>query len=156
MGHGANAKEAVYMLLAERLKRNPVGTPINEGLMEILYHLYTESEAMVGGKFPMAPMKLEQIAISTGVEKYELERTLQGMVHKGLVLDIPTLDGTIYMLSPMMVGFFEYTFIRMDKPDYVEIKKLAEQFDNISITLRLEMSYMGAILNNSVHWCTKT
>ncbi|HEY6872020.1 MAG TPA: hypothetical protein VI298_04745 [Geobacteraceae bacterium] len=55
MGHGANAKEAAYLLLAERLNRNPVGTPINEELMEILHHLYTESEAMVGGKFPMAP-----------------------------------------------------------------------------------------------------
>ena len=61
MGHGANAKEAVYMLLAERLKNNPVGTSINEELMEILHHLYTESEAMVGSKFPMAPMKLEEI-----------------------------------------------------------------------------------------------
>ena len=72
MGHGSNAKEAAYMLLAERLNRNPVGTPINEELMEILHHLYTESEAMVGGKFPMAPMKLEQVASSTGIEKDEL------------------------------------------------------------------------------------
>ena len=64
MGHGANAKEAAYMLLAERLNKNPVGTPINEELMEILHHLYTQSEAMAGGKFPMAPMKLEQIVSS--------------------------------------------------------------------------------------------
>ena len=80
MGHGSNAKEAAYMLLAERLNRNPVGTPINEELMEILHHLYTESEAMVGGKFPMAPMKLEQVASSAGIEKDELERTLQSMI----------------------------------------------------------------------------
>jgi len=123
MGHGANAKEAVYMLLAERLKNNPVGTPINEELMEILHHLYTESEAMVGGKLPMAPMKLEEIVSSTGIEKDELENTLQSMIHKGLVLNIPTPDGTVYLLSPMMVGFFEYTFLRVNKPDYVEIKK---------------------------------
>jgi len=84
MGHGANAKEAVYTVLAERLRRSPVGTPINEDLMEILHHLYTESEAIVGGKFPMAPMRLEQIADSTGIEKDELETTLQRMVHKGL------------------------------------------------------------------------
>jgi len=129
MGHGANAKEAVYLLLAERLKANPVGTPINEDLMEILHHLYTEREATVGGKFPMAPMKLEQIANSTGIEQEELEQTLQSMIHKGLVLNIPTPEGTIYMLSPMMIGFFEYTFKRVNKPDYVEMKKLAEQFD---------------------------
>lgn len=130
MGHGANAKEAAYMLLAERLNRNPIGTPINEELMEILHHLYTEREAMVGGKFPMAPMKLEEIASSTGIAEDELERTLQRMIHKGLVLNIPTLDGTIFMLSPMMVGFFEFTFQRLNKPDYVEMKKLAEQFES--------------------------
>jgi hypothetical protein len=129
MGHGTNAKEAAYMLLAERLNKNPVGTPINEELMEILYHLYTESEAMVGGKFPMAPMKLEQVASSTGIGKDDLERTLQSMIHKGLVLNIPTPDGTIYMLSPMMIGFLEFTFNRVNEPDYVEMKKLAEQFD---------------------------
>lgn len=129
MGHGANAKEAAYMLLAERLNRNPIGNPINEHLMEILHHLYTESEAMVGGNFPMAPMKLEQLAGSTGIEKDELERTLQSMIHKGLILNIPTPDGTIYMLSPMMVGFFEFTFQRVNKPDFVEMNKLAEQFD---------------------------
>jgi len=129
MGHGANAKEAAYVLLAERLSKNPVGAPINEELMEILHHLYTESEAKVGGKFPMAPMKLEEIASSTGIEKDELEKTLQSMIHKGLVLDIPTPDGTIYMLSPMMIGFFEFTFQRVNKPDYVDLTKLAEQFD---------------------------
>ena len=76
------------MLLAERLKANPVGTPINEELMEILHHLYSESEAMVGGKFPMTPMKLEEIVSSTGIAKDELEKTLQSMIHKGLVLNI--------------------------------------------------------------------
>lgn len=144
MGHGANAKEAVYMLLAERLKNNPVGTPINEELMEILHHLYTESEAMVGGKFPMAPMKLEEIVSSTGIEKDELENTLQSMVHKGLVLNIPTPDGVVYLLSPMMVGFFEYTFLRVNKPDYVEIKKLAEQFDRYFINAEVRSELYGS------------
>ena len=59
MGHIINAKEEVYRALAERLNRNPMGTPINETLMEILHRLYTESEAMVGSKFPMVPMKLD-------------------------------------------------------------------------------------------------
>jgi hypothetical protein len=124
--------------------------------MEILHHLYTESEAMVGGKFPMAPMKLEEIVSSTGIQKDELENTLQSMIHKGLVLNIPTSDGTIYMLSPMMVGFFEYTFLRRNKPDYVEIKNWQNNSTDISITLRFEVSCTGAILNNSVHWYMKT
>lgn len=144
MGHGASAKEAVYMLLAERLKMHPLGTSINEDLMEILHHLYTESEAMVGGKFPMAPMKLEQMVSSTGIAKDELERTIQSMIHEGLVLNIPTPDGTIYMLSPMMIGFFEFTFKRLNKPDYVELKKLAEQFDKYLSNPKIRSELYGS------------
>ena len=58
MGYLGDAKEAVYLALGELLNKIPVGTPINETLMEILYRLYTESEAMVGSKFPFVPMKL--------------------------------------------------------------------------------------------------
>jgi hypothetical protein len=92
-----DANEAAYRLLAERLKANPVETTINEELMEILHHLYTESEAMVGGKFAIAPMKLEQIVSSTGIAEDELKRTLQSMIHKGLILNIPSPDGAIYI-----------------------------------------------------------
>ncbi len=92
-----DANEAAYRLLAERLKANPVEATINAELMEILHHLYAESEAMVGGKFPMAPMKPEGIASSTDIEKEELERTLQGMIHKRLVLGIPRFSSASFI-----------------------------------------------------------
>ena len=56
MGHIINSKEQVYRALAERLYKSPMGTTVNEDLMEILYRLYAEGEAMVGSKFPMVPM----------------------------------------------------------------------------------------------------
>jgi len=129
MGHGASAKEAVYTLLAERLNKSPVGAPINKELMGILHHLYSEHEAMVGSSFSLAPMKREEIASCTGLADSDLEKTLHSMVHKGLVLNIPTPTGTIYMLSPMMIGFFEYTFNRVTKADYVDLDILAKQFE---------------------------
>lgn len=58
MGHLVHNKDEVYRLLAERLNRNPAGTPINETLIAILHRLYTESETMVGSKFPMVPIVL--------------------------------------------------------------------------------------------------
>lgn len=94
MGHLGDAKEAVYMALAERLSKIPVGTPINETLMEILHRLYTESEAMAGSKFPFVPMKLDAIAGITGMKEEALAKTLDGMAVKGLVMDLPTPDGT--------------------------------------------------------------
>jgi len=110
MGHLGNAKEAVYMALGERLSKMPVGTPVNETLMEILYRLYTESEAVVGSKFPFVPMSLDDIAKITGIKKEALAKTLDDMAAKGLVMDFPTPNGTHYMLNQMFVGFFEMTF----------------------------------------------
>lgn len=127
MGHIVNSKEEVYKLLAERLNKNPVGAPINETLMEILHKLYTTSEAMVGSKFPIYPVKLEQLVELTGIEKEQLKSILNNMANKGLVIDIPRKNTFYYILSPMVIGFFEYTFMRAR--DDIEIKDLAKLFN---------------------------
>ena len=127
MGHIINAKEEIYHLLAERLSKTPEGAPINEDLMAILHRLYTESEALVGSKFSSIPMTLHKIAKITGIEEIELKVILDGMAEKGLVLDIPRKDSFYYMLAPMLVGFFEYTFMRTG--DHASLKELAELFE---------------------------
>ncbi len=128
MGHIVNAKEEVYRALAERLNRNPIGTPINESLMEILHRLYTESEAMAGSKFPMVPMTLDKIANITGMKEDVLLNTLDDMANKGLVIDLPRREGTYYLLAPMLIGFWEYTFMRVR--DEINMKELAKLFNN--------------------------
>lgn len=127
MGHIMDAKEEVYRVLAERLNKNPVGAPVNDILMEILHRLYTGSEAMVGSKFPLMPMTLEKIAAITGVKEEALSILLDGMADKGLVMDFPRRNKTLYMLAPMVIGFFEYTFMRTR--DGVNMKELAELFE---------------------------
>ncbi|KJR97374.1 MAG: (Fe-S)-binding protein [Peptococcaceae bacterium BRH_c4a] len=127
MGHLANAKDEIYRALAERLNKHPVGAPVNEILMDILFRLYTESEALVGSKFPLLPMTLDKIAGITGIREEELKQILNGMADKGLVMDIPRKESIYYMLAPMVVGFFEYTFMRVNKD--VNLKELAELFE---------------------------
>lgn len=141
MGHLASAKEEVYRALAERLNKNPVGAPVNEILMEILHRLYTESEAMVGSKFPLLPMTLEKIADITGVKREELSSLLNSMADKGLVLDLPRKDQTYYMLAPMVVGFFEYTFMRVR--DGFNMKELAELFDKYFLSPGVREEFAG-------------
>lgn len=128
MGHLAKSKEGVYYALAERLNKNPVGTPINETLMAILHRLYTVSEAEVGSKFPLFPMTLDDISNKTGIGKEELKKLLEQMAGKGLVIDIIRQDNTYYMLAPMVVGFFEYTFMRIREE--IQMKELAELFSD--------------------------
>ncbi len=127
MGHLIDAKEELYRALALRLNKNPVGSPVNGTLMDILHRLYTEAEAAVGGKFPLLPVTLDRIAEITGAEREELKNLLDGMADKGLVLDLPRRDAVYYMLAPMVVGFFEYTFMRVR--DEVNMKDLAELFE---------------------------
>jgi len=127
LGHIINSKEEIYQALAERLSKTPEGAPINEQLMAILHRLYTESEALVGSKFSSIPMTLDKIATITEIKEEDLKVILDGMAHKGLVLDIPRKDSFYYMLAPMLVGFFEYTFMRMG--DHASLKELAELFE---------------------------
>lgn len=128
MGHAINAKEEIYLALAERLSKAPEGAPINENLMAILHRLYTESEAIVGSKFPLVPMTLDKIVSITGIEEKQLKTVLDGMSAKGLVVDFPRKDTFHYMLAPVIVGFFEYTFMRTG--DQVNLKELAELFES--------------------------
>jgi formate hydrogenlyase subunit 6/NADH:ubiquinone oxidoreductase subunit I len=127
MGHIVNAKEEIYHALADRLSRSPEGAPINENLLAILRRLYSEGEAMVGSKFPLVPLSLEKIVAITGMEETKLKGILESMSDKGLVMDLPRRDSFFYMLAPVVVGFFEYTFMRTG--DQVEMRELAELFD---------------------------
>jgi len=58
---------------------------LGEERIKKLHRLYTESEAMVGSKFPMVPMKLDKIAGITGLAEEELLHILENMAPKGLV-----------------------------------------------------------------------
>lgn len=107
MGHLTLAKEHLFKALAARLDKNPVGAPLSETLMEILYLLYTDTEAEIGTKFPRLPVTIIKLAAYTGKKEEELKTHLNNMANKGLVIDIKRGDTTFYMLSPLVVGFFE-------------------------------------------------
>ncbi len=126
MGHLIHSKDEVYRVLAERLNKEPVGAPVNDTLMAILQSLYTESEAMVGSKFALVPMKMEQIADIVGLSSEQLKPILDNMANKGLLMDFPRRETSYYMLAPMVIGFFEYTFMRVR--DEVNMQDLAQLF----------------------------
>lgn len=128
MGHLVNSKDEVYRVLAERLNREPVGVILNDTLITILQRLYTESEAVIGSKFPMVPMKLDKIAQITGIDPQQLKPILDGMADKGLIMDFPRRETAFYMLAPMVIGFFEYTFMRVRQD--ADMKELAELFNS--------------------------
>lgn len=128
MGHLSGGKEQAYRALAERLSRFPVGVVINDTLMEILKLLYTEKEAEAGSKFPIKPRPLEKIKELTGMEERKLVPLLDAMAEKGLVVDIPRKGTTYFMLSPVVVGFFEYSLMRTGNSRIKELCSLYEEY----------------------------
>ncbi len=112
MGHIRSGK-GVYGRLRERLDRFPIGAPPAESLYEILKRLYTPEEAEVGARMPIRFTDLAGIARRTGKTAGELRPILHRMADKGLVMDFEH-DGKIsYILSPTVVGFFEFAFMRV-------------------------------------------
>lgn len=127
MGHLGTDKNEVFRALARRLDKNPVGAPLNEVLMRILQIMYTTKEAEIGSQFPLGFVTLDKLSGLTGLPESVLAAHLDRMSRKGLVIDIPRKGKTLYSLTPLVIGFFEYTFMRVtgDLP----LKELAELFE---------------------------
>ncbi len=112
MGHIRHGK-GVYGRLQERLDRFPIGAPPAESLYEILRLLYTPEEAEIGARMPIRFTGIEGIARRTGRSPAELSPILHRMADKGLVMDFEREGKYTYILSPTVVGFFEFAFMRV-------------------------------------------
>jgi Pyruvate/2-oxoacid:ferredoxin oxidoreductase delta subunit len=131
MGHLGRLKEQ-YRDLAERLAAGTVALPEPaeaaawEGWREILEILYTPEEAALAAKLPVRPTSRARLAARLGVAPAELAARLEPMCDKGLVLDLvhPRTGETSYLLSPPVIGFFEYSLMRAK--DGIPKKRMAE------------------------------
>ncbi|MBE0568428.1 MAG: 4Fe-4S dicluster domain-containing protein [Deltaproteobacteria bacterium] len=112
MGHLHNGK-GVYGRLQKRLDRFPIGAPPAEALFEILKGLYTPEEAEIGARMPIRFTGIEGIARRTGKSPAELRPILDRMADKGLVMDFEHDGKFTYILSPTVLGFFEFAFMRV-------------------------------------------
>jgi formate hydrogenlyase subunit 6/NADH:ubiquinone oxidoreductase subunit I len=124
-------------------KIDGVGTraPWNEKLHAILKELYTEEEADVVIKMPYGLSTFEEVEKATGYEKSKLQRILFGLATKGLVADF-WIDGAYrYIPSPMVIGIFEYTMMRMGAN--VKSKEWAKLFHEY---MSVDGSFFGANL----------
>jgi ferredoxin len=134
MGHLGRLKEQ-YRDLAARLEAGTVALPEPaeaaawEGWREILEILYTPEEAALAAKLPVRPTSRARLAARLGVAPAELAARLEPMCDKGLVLDLvhPRTGETSYLLSPPVIGFFEYSLMRAR--DGIPKKRMAEALD---------------------------
>jgi len=122
MGHIRNG-QGVYGRLQKRLDRYPIGAPSAPALYEILKRLFSETEAFVASRMPVRFVELAEIAKRTRMKEAELLPLLDTMAGKGLVMDFPRDGKTLWVLSPTLLGFFEFAFMRIR--DDIPQKELA-------------------------------
>jgi ferredoxin len=131
MGHLGRLKEEYRDLLA-RLGRGTMSLPepederARQGWQEILEILFTPEEARLASRLPVRPTSLDRLAARLGVPAEGLAAALEPMCDRGVVLDLvnPRSGKRTYMLSPPVVGFFEYSLMRAK--DTIPKKRMAE------------------------------
>ena len=128
MGHLRHGKSSLVPLI-DRLNKYPIGLVDSAKLRQILSLLFSEEEAFVASRFPLAEATLPELVNRTKIPAERLAAILDQMAQKGLVMDMPCAGTTYYLLMPGLIGFFEFTFMkqRADLP-LVELARLMREY----------------------------
>ena len=127
MAHHLVNPEREYRLLQKRLDRNVTGAPASPVFTRILKMLFTPEQATVAGRLPTRPTPLGELSRRLGLPREELGDTLTEMAGRGLVLDLEHEGKRFFALPPVVIGLFEFTFMRTGED--VEMDELARLFD---------------------------
>lgn len=127
MGH-IGPSEQSYRLLQQRLDAKVQRAPDSPTLTKILKTLFSPDDAALGARLPHSFTALETLSENLGISSDELNGQLRDMAGRGLVFDIEHQGRRYFALSPVVVGFFELTFMRTRSD--IPMKELARLFED--------------------------
>lgn len=110
MGHMVG--KDIYRKLGRKIDNLTMRAPWNETFHAILKELYSEDEADIVVKMPYGLANLDQIEKATKYERSRLQKILDGLCSKGLIMDLFMHGEYQYTISPMVIGIFEFTMMR--------------------------------------------
>jgi len=119
--------DSVYTRLQQRFDANITGAPASPVFMQILRLLYSPQEAHIASHLPIIPTPLESLARRMGMPAYQLESHLDRLARRGVVFDVSQGEKRYYALPPVVIGFFEYVFMRARED--LPMIELAHLFD---------------------------
>ncbi len=91
--------------------------------------LFTQSEANLARQIPLRPTPLPVLAKKIGMPFDELAGKISEMAERGLVFDAEHKGQRYIVLAPVVLGFFEFTFMRTrDNLPMAELAKLFDQY----------------------------
>ncbi|MFH1688067.1 MAG: 4Fe-4S binding protein [bacterium] len=110
MGHLVG--KDIYRKLGRKIDGLSTRAPWNDTLYKILKELYTAEEAELVVRMPYGLADIDKIGQVTSWDRDDLQRLLDGLSEKGLVIDIWAGERYFYTLSPFIIGIFEFTMMR--------------------------------------------
>jgi len=110
MGHLVG--KDLYRSLGKKIDGLTAHASWNDKLYAILKELYTADEAELIVRMPYGLSTLERIEKSVPFDRARLEHLLAGLCEKGLLLDVWAKGKYHYVISPLIVGIFEFTMMR--------------------------------------------
>lgn len=110
MGHMVG--KDLYRKLGGKIDGLTFRAPWNDKLYAILKELYTQEEAELVLKMPYGMSDFDRIQQVTKYKSSTLRNLLDKLTEKGLVMDIWMNGGYRYIISPLVVGIFEFTMMR--------------------------------------------
>ncbi len=126
MGHIAQGKD-VFEELGRKIDGLGTRAPFNDTFYEILKELYTPDEAELVVRMPYGLSTVAEISEATKISGDRLKGLLDGLCNKGLVMDLWLNDEYRYSVSPMVIGIFEFTMMRVGEP--ANSKRWAKLFE---------------------------
>jgi ferredoxin len=118
------AHSSGYQRLVERLNRFPQGAPPSELFFKILKILFSEKDAYLVSLTPIRPFTIKKIAGIWNMPEHEARLRLDDLADRGLLIDLESDGGPLYVLPPPMAGFIEFSLMRI-RTD-IDQKNLAE------------------------------
>jgi Pyruvate/2-oxoacid:ferredoxin oxidoreductase delta subunit/DNA-binding Lrp family transcriptional regulator len=132
MAHGTITIDAEldreYRLLQERLDRNVTGAPDSPAMRRVLRVLFTPEDAHVARHLPQV-ISVAALAGKLDVDEEWLHARVTSMAERGLILDFERAGTRYVMAAPVVIGFFEYTFMR-ERPD-APMEEYAAAFEDL-------------------------
>lgn len=111
MGHLVG--KDIFRKLGSKIDGLETRVPWNDKLHAILKELYSADEADVVVRMAYGLSSFQELETATGREEADLRRILDRLTAKGLVMDFCINESYQYAPSPMVIGIFEFTMMRM-------------------------------------------
>ena len=142
-----------YVHLSERLNKYPLGAPATKSLFKVLEVLFTPKEAELVAQLPIKPFSVKTAAKIWKVSENDARKTLDSLASKAVIMDMEFNGEPSYALPPPIVGFFEFSLMRMREDiDQKLISELLYQYLNVEDDFVKDLfkgeTQMGRVLVN--------